>query len=475
MRTCSTCGRQLESDGSLCPDCWGAKGNDDHKNDEVREGVKVGDRRIAKIIAIASEPPEIPSFGRAVAICLRKFDDCQGRASRSEFWYWILFCVFTLLACGLGYSIATQGVAQETFSTSTVEELFSRRNLALCVAIPILIFLFNVTFNVAFRRLQDINLSGAWVIAYLVVYGALIGFGSQLVWYERFFVGRNAPRDVAMTGAAVLIAYVAFVALVTLLPVVVLSRPSARGRNRYGGAPLRRGATCETSEELASAETIQKEMETETTPERPGFRRAIAICFRKYANFKGRASRSEFWYWILFWMALRLVETAIIIVVSRYLKQPETYFLQRLSLSFNSYLTSIISADLLSSIIRSLTRPISAILILPTLAVAVRRLHDLNASGAWAATYCGLKLALFSIGAWLTRLSIESFNRLSEQPSLDQRLSFLSDALTFLYFITALGVVIIMARAGTKGDNYYGPAPQKRAATLLREPERNLE
>jgi len=33
------------------------------------------------------------------------------------------------------------------------------------------------------------------------------------------------------------------------------------------------------------------------------FADAIKICFKKYANFNGRASRSEFWYFFLFFYA----------------------------------------------------------------------------------------------------------------------------------------------------------------------------
>ena len=34
---------------------------------------------------------------------------------------------------------------------------------------------------------------------------------------------------------------------------------------------------------------------------------AIASGFKNYFNFKGRASRSEFWYWVLFTILLSLV------------------------------------------------------------------------------------------------------------------------------------------------------------------------
>jgi uncharacterized membrane protein YhaH (DUF805 family) len=71
---------------------------------------------------------------------------------------------------------------------------------------------------------------------------------------------------------------------------------------------------------------------------------AIKSGFRNYVNFKGRASRSEFWWWTLFAV---LVQSA----------------------------TSIID-DSVNSIA-------SLALLLPGIAVNVRRLHDTNRRGTW--------------------------------------------------------------------------------------------
>lgn len=37
------------------------------------------------------------------------------------------------------------------------------------------------------------------------------------------------------------------------------------------------------------------------------FGAAVSTCFRKYATFKGRARRSEYWYWALFQILLGFV------------------------------------------------------------------------------------------------------------------------------------------------------------------------
>lgn len=86
-------------------------------------------------------------------------------------------------------------------------------------------------------------------------------------------------------------------------------------------------------------------------PGRPmGFFEAISSCFSKYAQFSGRASRSELWYFALF------------------------YFLCALAVGG---LEGIGSTD------GSAAGLVFLGFLLPSLAVAVRRLHDTDRSGWW--------------------------------------------------------------------------------------------
>ena len=72
------------------------------------------------------------------------------------------------------------------------------------------------------------------------------------------------------------------------------------------------------------------------------FLESIKTCFSKYADFNGRASRSEYWW---FWLFVVLIQT----------------------------ITSLMDPTL--SVICQL------LLLLPSLAVGVRRMHDTNHSG----------------------------------------------------------------------------------------------
>jgi uncharacterized membrane protein YhaH (DUF805 family) len=82
-----------------------------------------------------------------------------------------------------------------------------------------------------------------------------------------------------------------------------------------------------------------------------GFGQAVATCLRKYAVFSGRASRSEYWFWVLF-RILVLIGLAIVDAVA-------------------------FSAVYVLSAIAALA------LFLPSLAVSIRRLHDIDRSGWW--------------------------------------------------------------------------------------------
>ena len=74
------------------------------------------------------------------------------------------------------------------------------------------------------------------------------------------------------------------------------------------------------------------------------FGESIKVCFSKYADFTGRAVRSEFWWWTLF------------------------TFLVSLATGYVSEMASGL---------------FSLATILPSLAVGARRLHDTDRSGWW--------------------------------------------------------------------------------------------
>jgi uncharacterized membrane protein YhaH (DUF805 family) len=84
-----------------------------------------------------------------------------------------------------------------------------------------------------------------------------------------------------------------------------------------------------------------------------GFGEAIVTCLRNYFNFSGRASRAEYWWFTLF-VVLTTIGGKIIDAMTQ----------------------GVADGGLFESLV-------ALVVIVPHLAVAVRRLHDTNRSGWW--------------------------------------------------------------------------------------------
>jgi uncharacterized membrane protein YhaH (DUF805 family) len=74
---------------------------------------------------------------------------------------------------------------------------------------------------------------------------------------------------------------------------------------------------------------------------------AISTCLSKYATFSGRASRSEYWFFVLF--------TALVGFIS-------------------GIIAGVVGSDVLGYVIQ-------AVFWIPGLAVSIRRMHDVDKSG----------------------------------------------------------------------------------------------
>ena len=85
------------------------------------------------------------------------------------------------------------------------------------------------------------------------------------------------------------------------------------------------------------------------------FQTSIKTCFNKFAVFSGRASRSEFWFFVLFGFLAGIIAAIIDVMILGY------------PFEENGPINLIFSVAL----------------IVPSLSVAARRLHDINKSGWW--------------------------------------------------------------------------------------------
>ena len=127
-------------------------------------------------------------------------------------------------------------------------------------------------------------------------------------------------------------------------------------------------------------------------------------CIKNYTLFRGRASRTEFWYFLLYWAIFYV----IIIAVEKVLGLD---FINLKALPFSEYIPLANLYDkvgLLTVIYRPLT-------ILPSLSVISRRLHDINRSGWWC-LMCVTPLVIVLI-IFLCKKSDESENQFGLNPS----------------------------------------------------------
>ena len=97
------------------------------------------------------------------------------------------------------------------------------------------------------------------------------------------------------------------------------------------------------------------------------FFQAVKICIGKYSVFKGRASRSEYFYFLLFVILVQLVLITI---------DYENY---GRNTNFIEYIELVNAFQRMAPFYWVF----NVIVLIPTLAVYVRRLHDTNHSGWW--------------------------------------------------------------------------------------------
>ncbi|MEZ2221620.1 DUF805 domain-containing protein [Rhizobium sp. RCC_161_2] len=136
-----------------------------------------------------------------------------------------------------------------------------------------------------------------------------------------------------------------------------------------------------------------------------GFAEAVRTVLKlKYATFSGRASRSEFWWFQLFYLLVALaigLTAALTGAVSNLEDGPSSLFIAL-------------------AVIGGL---FALAVFLPQLAVQVRRFHDRNISGWWYLGLCILSM------------------------------------IPYVGFIAGIAIFVITVLRGTEGPNKFGPDP----------------
>lgn len=161
-------------------------------------------------------------------------------------------------------------------------------------------------------------------------------------------------------------------------------------------------------------------------------------CWKNYANFSGRARRSEFWFFVLF------------------------NFLISLGLSFLGAFLNFVTGIEIFGIFSTLY---SLAVFIPNMAVAVRRLHDTNRSGWWVLAYYLPSLFTFffviiAMVQIMTRYSFYTLDKLRPEdlPMVALGGMAISGLVALVFFVILL---IWMCTDSQPGANRFGPNPKE--------------
>lgn len=183
------------------------------------------------------------------------------------------------------------------------------------------------------------------------------------------------------------------------------------------------------------------------------FADAIVSGFKNYANFKGKAVRAEFWYWVLFTILLSLVLGTIETVIWP-------------AQSVDSEDLSVILMTALSGP-TPLTSLANLVLFIPGLAVTARRFHDAGFSAKWL--FLLLAPAAYSIFAIIGLVAIGTSYSDSDLMNVEDIPVELFMSIIFLIApIFALGFAVFVihtifalkpSRSFYDGNKYVEPTP----------------
>ena len=148
------------------------------------------------------------------------------------------------------------------------------------------------------------------------------------------------------------------------------------------------------------------------------FGEAIALGFRKYFDFRGRAQRAEYWWWVLFTTLASIALQAVDAV------------------------TGFPVLDALFSLAT----------IIPTLAVSWRRMHDIGRSGWWNflvfIPIALMAFAMFPLFSQPAGTELEGFALILAIVGVVGTLA------------AAIYVLVLLVRDSDRGTNRFGPSPK---------------
>lgn len=164
---------------------------------------------------------------------------------------------------------------------------------------------------------------------------------------------------------------------------------------------------------------------------------SVQTCVKKYANFSGRASRSEFWWFVLFCFGMSATIIAIhgaVFGPSINVQEGIRFMADGTQMPFRK-IEETYDGGIAGTLFSLAT-------FLPLLAATWRRLHDTSRSGWKSLTPIAVAVVLIGI----TFLTSSHFFAV---------LAFISTLISLIF------LVVMLAQKSTPGSNTYGPNPHE--------------
>ena len=390
-----------------------------------------------------------PSFAGAFGYCFAKFCSFKGRATRMEFWGWTVFA--TLIAVVLDF-ISHFAIGRAIATTDY--EATERAIWIIFVAEFALNAILRLpTLSVGVRRAHDFGMPMAPVLLYHA-----ISFGFGLTTLLQFAVILQTYWVVDQESPLCWLGF-ALYWLGIVLTLLLGTISGSRGANRYGEKRYNPGSAPSPWENGVAAPNWNApnaaapnwnapnaaapgwnapnaaSMAMSAVPTAgnatscdgdvtvgPSYRGAFWYCMKNYCNFKGRATRTEYWGWnaICWGILLGLI-----------------LFSEDVGLR----------GDAAVLFIGVVGAAFTAIFLTPSLAVVARRAHDLGTS---AIPFC-----LFGAVCWARFLAVAL--AISELTSSNFE-SFVKDAWQWrvLHWLGLVVLLVLGLIPGSKGANRFG-------------------
>ncbi len=178
--------------------------------------------------------------------------------------------------------------------------------------------------------------------------------------------------------------------------------------------------------------------------------------FKKYAQFSGRSRRMEFWMWVLFVIIAAIVLSVIDSLLGLGGRTQVGTGVPGSATGFGAY------ANTQGGI---LTGVFSLAILVPNVALQVRRLHDIGRSGWWVGAFYLLYIVFLVL---MLAIGVSALGGFAPGGATLNYLAYgvMVGFGALAIFVYAIVLLVFFFLPGTVGPNRYGPDPKNPEANL---------